>query len=176
MDWQLRPWQRRFLAQATAPGIRTAVLSLPRGNGKSSLAALLCERILDPADPWFQPGTESHLGAASIDQSRRMTFKLLRERVEGRPDTNDYRIRETVNGAGVTHKPTNTRLSVIASSGKRAQGLVRAPWCVMDEPGAREISRGELMYDSVITAQGKPGCSLRALFLGTLAPAPRGGW
>ena len=33
----LRPFQRRFIRAATAPGIDTTALSLPRGNGKSAL-------------------------------------------------------------------------------------------------------------------------------------------
>ena len=35
---RLRPFQREFMAGATRPGIDTAALSLPRGNGKSALA------------------------------------------------------------------------------------------------------------------------------------------
>ena len=50
----LRPWQRRFLTAATAPGIRTAVLSLPRGNGKSTLAAYLAAG--SASLPTLQPG------------------------------------------------------------------------------------------------------------------------
>ena len=36
--FELRPFQRRFLKGVLAPGIDTAALSLPRGNGKSALA------------------------------------------------------------------------------------------------------------------------------------------
>ena len=44
----LEPFQARFLKAATAPNIHLAALSLPRGNGKSRLAAFLIERILTP--------------------------------------------------------------------------------------------------------------------------------
>ena len=37
----LRPFQRKFLWHATRPGIDTAALCLPRGNGKSWLASKL---------------------------------------------------------------------------------------------------------------------------------------
>ena len=47
---QLRPFQRRFVKGATAPGIDTAALSLPRGNGKSWLAAYLLVWGLSPGD------------------------------------------------------------------------------------------------------------------------------
>ena len=63
---KLRPFQARFIREATAPGIDTAALSLPRGNGKSALAGHLLTRILDPGDDLFRPGTESVLCAASI--------------------------------------------------------------------------------------------------------------
>ena len=42
----LLSWQRRFVTAANRPAIRTAALSLPRGNGKTTLAAwLLSERL-----------------------------------------------------------------------------------------------------------------------------------
>ena len=66
----LRPFQRTFIRAATSPGIDTAALSLPRGNGKSALAGFILSRILDPEDELFRPGTESVLCAASIEQAR----------------------------------------------------------------------------------------------------------
>ena len=174
--WQLRPFQRRFLAASFRPGIRTGALSTPRGNGKSSLGAWLAARSLEPADPMFITGTESHILAASIGQCRRTTFRLLRELIEARPDAADYRIAETQNAAHVIHVATNTRVSVLAANGKHGQGLVRCPLIIADEPGAYEQTGGALMADAILTAQGKPGCSLRALFVGTLAPARDGWW
>ena len=43
---RLRRFQKRFLFGAFADGVRTACLSIPRGNGKTSLAAELRLRIL----------------------------------------------------------------------------------------------------------------------------------
>ena len=37
----LRPFQVRFLKRALRPEVRTVAWSMPRGNGKSTLAALL---------------------------------------------------------------------------------------------------------------------------------------
>ena len=73
----LRPFQRRFIQAATAPGIGTAIWSAPRGNGKSWLAGHLASRIMDPADLLFRPGTESVLCAASIEQTR-IVFRFAR--------------------------------------------------------------------------------------------------
>ena len=79
----LRPFQRKFIARATAPGIDTAALSLPRGNGKSALAGHLLTRVLTPTDELFGPGTESVLCAASIEQAR-ICFRFARQDLEPR--------------------------------------------------------------------------------------------
>ena len=164
----LLPFQRRFIAAALRPGIRTVALSLPRGNGKSTLAAYLGLRCLTPGDTMYRAGTESHIAAASIRQARRTTWKLMREM--GEDSRVDLKWSESSNEVRVRRPDCGTAVSVIASSGKTAQGMVRAPWILADEPGAWELIGGELMHDAIQTAQGKPGCDLRALYVGTLAP------
>ena len=169
---QLKPFQRRFLRGALAPGIFTAAMSLPRGNGKSFLAGHVVSRILDPADPLFRPGTESVLCAANVEQAR-IVFRFARETLE---PTGEYRFLDSVSRVGITHKGTNTRLRVISSSGKYAMGLVGCPWAVCDEPGSWEVNGGRLMWDALATARGKPGSPLKILLIGTLAPAVSGWW
>ena len=168
----LRPFQRRFIRAATAPGIDTAALSLPRGNGKSALAGYLVARILDPADKLFRSGTESVLCAASIEQAR-IVFRFARDTLE---PTGAYRFLDSHTRIGIVHKATNTRLRVIGSNGKTAMGLVGCPWAICDEPGAWEVNGGTLLHDAIETAKGKPGSPLRALYIGTLAPATGGWW
>ena len=172
----LRPFQRRFVRAATRPGIDTAALSLPRGNGKSWLAGYLVSRVLSADDPLFRPGTESVLCAASIEQAR-IVFRFVREALE---PTGEYRWLDSNTRIGVVHKATNTRLRVISSSGKTALGLVRCPWAICDEPGAWQTNGGQLMHDAIQTALGKPGSPMKALYVGTLAPATAGrfckGW
>ena len=73
----LRPFQRRFLKAALAPGVEVAALSLPRGNGKTTLLALLAARSLTPGDPLFVAGASNVLIAGSIKQSR-PGFRLAR--------------------------------------------------------------------------------------------------
>ena len=173
----LKPFQRRFLRSALAPGIRTSALSIPRGNGKSNAGGMARGyRALTPGDPLFVEGAESHLVAASIGQARRTTFKLLREFIEGGVRAADYKISESSFACAIRHVATNTRLSVLASSGKTSQGLVRCPWLFADEPGSWETTGGQLLHDAIQTAQGKPGTNLRAVYIGTLAPATSGWW
>ena len=169
---ELREFQREFIAGATADGVDTAVLSTPRGNGKSSLAGHLVARILTPADPLFVPGSESVLGAASIEQAR-IVFRFARADLE---PTGEYRFLDSYTRIGITHRPTNTKLRVIGSNGKTSMGLVGCPWAVLDEPGSWETRGGELMNDAIETAKGKPGSPLRAMYVGTLAPSKSGWW
>ena len=70
----LRPFQRRFLAAALAPGVEVAALSLPRGNGKTTLLALLATRALTPGDELFVEGAQNVLIAGSIKQSHGRGF------------------------------------------------------------------------------------------------------
>ena len=168
------PFQRRFFAGALATSTDTACWSLPRGNGKSSSAAWLGARALTPGDVLFRPGTESHLIAASVGQSRRTTFKLLRRYFE---DRDEWVIAESQNAAHIRHRDTNTRLSVLAGNSKTAQGLVDCPLVIGDEPGAWEVVGGEAVWTALRTAQGKPESEMKTILIGTLAPhGVKGHW
>ena len=168
----LEKFQRRFLAAATGPGVNLAILSLPRGNGKSRLAAYLVERILNPADPLFRPGTESVLCAASIEQAR-IVFRFARAELE---PLGGYRFIDSATRAAILHIATNTRLRVLGSNGKTAFGLVNTPWAICDEPGSWEVTGGQLLFDAIETSKGKPGSPLRSLYIGTIAPSMSGWW
>ena len=170
---RLRPFQERFLSQALGPGIDTAALSVPRGNGKSWLAGRIVASILVKAsEGGGLAGTESVLCAASLDQAA-IVFRFARQLLEPR---GGYRFQHAGNRLGITHVETNSRLRVLSSSGKQAMGLMGCPIAICDEPGAWEAKGGELMNDAIQTAQGKPGSPLRAVYIGTLAPSRRGWW
>ncbi len=169
----LRPFQRRFVRSAFAPGITISGLSIPRGNGKSTLTAWLAKRYLTPGDSLHVPGAESHIIAASIGQARRTVFKQLRGMVGDDPA---FKVAESVNNCHVDHVPTKTRISILAANGKTAQGLVDVPYCFMDEPGAYETTGGQLVWDAIETALGKPGSQMRVMLIGVLAPATGGWW
>ena len=169
---KLRPFQRKFVANATRPDIDTAILSLPRGNGKSWLASYMVRRILDPADDLFRPGTESVLCAASIEQAR-IVFRFARAELE---EDKCYRFVDSAQRIQIVHDPTNTRLRVIGSNGRTAMGLVGCPWAICDEPGSWETIGGGLLHDAIEGAKGKPGSPLRSIYIGTLAPSMSGWW
>ena len=168
----LRRFQEEFLKNALAPSIDTAALSLPRGNGKTWLAAYILRRCLTPGDPLYVAGAEYLLCAASIEQAR-LCFRFIRLDLE---PLGGYRFIDSATRIGITHTRSNTRLRVLSSNGKTAMGIVGCPVLVADEPGSWEVVGGTLMFDAIQTAQGKPGSPLKVIYIGTLAPAsPAGG-
>ena len=172
MKEQLRAFQKQFVKRALAPGIDVAALSIPRGNGKSWLAAHLLTRCLTPGDSLHVPGSEYLLCAASIEQAR-LCYRFIRAELE---ETGDYSFIDSTTRIGITHKASNTRLRVLSSNGKTAMGIVNCPLLVADEPGSWESVGGTLMYDAITTALGKPNSPMRTVFIGTLAPAMSGWW
>ena len=174
--FELRPFQRTFIKRALSPKVDTAVLSLPRGNGKSSLAGHLAARLLDPEDELFRAGTESIVIAATLEQAR-IVYRVCRD-ILG--DDRDYRLSDSLTRIQITHKPTKTVLQVRSSNAKGALGLLNCPMVIADEPGAWGTNEGQDMFDAIIligtTAQGKPESPLKAIFIGTIAPAQDGSW
>ena len=165
--FSLRPFQRQFIRRALQPGIDTAALSLPRGNGKSALAAYILARAMRPGDPLHVPGAEYLLCASSIEQARLGVFLPIRAALE--PE-GGYRFADSATRISIYHKASGTRLRVMGSTGRRAMGIVGCPLLVADEPGSWDVNNGQLMFDAIQTAQGKPGSALRAVYIGTLAP------
>ena len=168
----LRPFQKRFVKGALAPGVDVSALSIPRGNGKSWLAAHLIERGLTPGDSLHVPGGEYILCAASLEQAR-LCFRFVRAALEPR---GGYSFVDASNRIGIRHTASKTVLRVMSSNAKGAFGIVGTPLLVADEPGAWEVLGGEMMNDAIVTALGKPGSPMRAVFIGTLAPAMAGWW
>ena len=171
----LLPFQRRFIRSAMSPGIRTAALSLPRGSGKSSLAADILRRCLTPGDPLHVEGAEFGLCAASIEGARYVYRPLRAALEEALPGA--FSFTDSMRALGIRHKATGTRLRVMSSNARSAMGAgAFSPVIVGDEPGSWEQTGGRLMAETLLTSQGKPGCSMRLLLLGTLAPAMGGWW
>ena len=169
---KLRHFQKRFLQGALAPGIDTAALSIPRGNGKSWLAGHLLARALSPGDELNQAGAEYILVASSLEQAR-IVYSFIRGALEG---NEEYRWLDSTTRIGVLHRPSNTRLRVLSSKAKSAFGIVGCPLLILDEPGSLEVVGGTLLADAIFSAQGKPGSHLRVICIGTLSPASSGGW
>ena len=169
----LLPFQQRFIRDSLRPDIHTSALSLPRGNGKSTLVAWLAARSITPNDTLFRDGEESFIFAASLGQARRTTFKQLK----GFLDPDHYRIADSGNNqCFVRHRATGTKITCLAANSKTAQGIVGAPFIYCDEPGAWQTIGGEALFDTISTALGKPNSDMKVYYVGTLAPATEGWW
>ena len=163
---KLKPFQKEFLAAVEDERYDTIALSGPRGLGKSFIAGWLLARALTPGDSLFTAGREVVLGASTLEQAR-LTYGFVREWLE---PTGQYRFIDSTTRLGIVHVKTNTRLRAISSNAKGSFGLVRVGIVVIDEPGALEIIGGQMLADSLFTAQGKVGSRLKVVLIGTLAP------
>lgn len=73
----LRPFQREIVEGAFAPGVRTALVSIPRSNGKTALAAML-----GLAELFVGPASAETLIVATDQRQADITLKLARRMVE----------------------------------------------------------------------------------------------
>ncbi len=78
---KLRPWQQEIIRGALAPGVRQGLVSLPRGNGKSALAAMLAVYGL------FADNEEGAqvLTVASDERQARHVWNMARRMIELNP-------------------------------------------------------------------------------------------
>ena len=170
MEIRWRPFQRRiFQALKTKDCI---VLSAPWASGKSTLAAHLLRRTLDPGDELHKPGQTSFLVAGSLGQATKGAFAILRSLCVG----DEFRISESTQQASILHKSTGSKVSVLACVGKRNLGIVRCPLAVGDEPGSWPLREGELLHNLIQGSLLKPDGIRQAVYIGTLAPAGAKSW
>jgi len=79
---RLRKWQRAIVRKVLAPGVRTAVVAIPRGNGKSTLAAALgLWALVDGPE-----GAEVPIVAGVSERQARIAFNTARRMVELDPE------------------------------------------------------------------------------------------
>lgn len=174
IDWierrqPLERFQLRFIRGAFAPGVHLAVLSGPRGIGKTSLSGWLLAAALDPDGPLHVPASESVMLAASLDQAR-AGFGVMRDRC----GEDGFRYMDSAQRIRATHVASRARVRVASSDAKRALGILNAPLLVGDEPAAWEDRGGAAMFDALTTSGGKT--EQRLILIGTRAPGPAGGW
>ena len=167
----LRPFQKRFMARVLSPDVRRVVLSLPRGNGKSTLAGYIAAQSVRPGGALFRAGDENVLLSGSFDQAR-YVYRAAKAMLGSK----GFRFQDNKQAVQITHEATGTKLLVKSSRAKGAFGIVGARLAIADEPGAWDTKNGELMADALDTALGKPEADLTVVYIGTLAPALAGWW
>lgn len=77
----LRPFQKRIIRESFSEGVRTGLVSMPRGNGKSALAAMLCL-----AELFAGPESAEVLVVASDQRQANITFRMAVRMIELNPD------------------------------------------------------------------------------------------
>lgn len=82
--FKLRPFQRDIVRGAFAPGIRTALVSIPRANGKTMTAAALAV-----AEMFVGPPSAEVLVVASDQRQANITLRYARRMVELNPELAD---------------------------------------------------------------------------------------
>lgn len=81
---RLRPWQREIVRDVLADGVRQGLVSLPRGNGKTTLAAFLATWAL-----FDGPEGAQVLTVASDERQARLVFSAARRMIELNDDLAD---------------------------------------------------------------------------------------
>ena len=166
------PFHEAWIRATFADEIEISAMSCPRGSAKSWCVGQLAALGLRPGSPLFQPGIETLVVSASLEQSR-IILGFVREALDDVLD--DYRWLDSGQRLAVTDKKTGTKLRVLSSSGKRAMGLSQFHTIYADEPGSYEVRGGALMFDALRQSLGKrPG--QRLVMIGTRAPAEDGSW
>ena len=167
-------WQRAFLADALAPGVREAALSVARGNGKSALVAALATAVVHPEGPLHGNRREVVVVASSFAQGRIVFDDVLaflgrevRERGRG------FRLQDSAQAASVEWTATGARVRCLGSDPGRLHGL--RPWLVLaDEPAQWPHGLADRMIAALRTSLGKSP-EARIITLGT-RPADSGHW
>ena len=165
--FRLLPWERRFLRGVVSCG-GDAALSVPRGNGKTTLVATIADGAM--RGPLRQPRGEVVIVASSFDQAR-ISFEHCLAFLGGEAaNKRRWRVWDTAQQARIECKHTGARIRCIGSDPRRAHGL--APVLVLaDEPAQWPPATGERMLAALKTALGKIK-GARMLALGTMPDDP----
>ena len=112
------PWQKRFLKSAFRPAVKTAALSVGRGNGKSTILSAVACAALD--GPLAVPRGEVVIVASSYQQGR-ICFEhvkaFLQPTIDDAP--RDWSVQDSANVARITYRPLGTKLTVRGSDPRR---------------------------------------------------------
>ncbi len=149
----LMPWQKWALAnlfgfvnKAGLRRFRQASVWVPRGNGKSSLAACLCLYL---AFVEGEGGAETYTAAVSRDQAR-VIFDTAREMAKANPGfRREFGIVVFTNA--IVQAATASSLKALASDARALDGL-NVHFAVLDEIGSHKTGA---LFDVLVTALGK---------------------
>lgn len=151
---RLAKFQKRWLRKVLAPGVRSAVMQVGRGNGKSTLlAALALWAIFDPG-PSGSP--QVPIVATTVGQAIRSVYSVAIAMIDANPELADRCNQFTAIGATRVVVPsTHGEMFPIASDPDGLQGLDPS-LAVCDELGFQP----QAAWDALLLASGKRPSSL----------------
>ena len=175
-NFEVLPWQSKFIKGAFRPSITQAACSVARGNGKSELASGLACCAFLPDFPLVQPYGETVCIGSSFTQAKIIFDSCIRF---SKPwidsDLNRWRIQDSVNTASIEDRRTGAKIKCIGSNPKSAHGFKQITLVICDEVAQWEKSTSDLMRAALSTAQGKASNS-RLLAIGTKPAAHEASW
>ncbi|MDJ0979254.1 MAG: terminase large subunit [Erythrobacter sp.] len=165
---KLAPYQNRFIDGAFADGVNVGVLSVGRGNGKSSLSAMLCVGELLGA--WSDAKEREIIIAARTQEQARIAWQYAVSFIETLPD-------ETRENITVRRQPRFEiqyddgngphLIKAISADGKSALGS-SPTLAVLDERGHWPLAQGDELEAALLTGLSKRDG--KALIISTSAP------
>lgn len=149
------PWERKFIKGVFRPGIETSALSIPRGNGKSTLLAGIAAAAV--AGPLAVPRGEIVIVASSFDQAAitwRHAKAFLEPIIEHGQRGKRWTVQEAQNVARLVNPANGVALVARGSDPRRLHGL--APTLVLaDEPAQWPMNASNAMLAALETSLGK---------------------
>ena len=158
----LLPFQQRFIRGTFRPGVQTSALSIPRGNGKTSLVAWLAAAVLLPSGPLHHRNAAVIVASSNFEQGS----SIHKGVVDQLPDAYN-RERWSVwdsNRLRIRCKDSGAELRVLSFSPGASHGIMGATLILADEVAQWPKSGRDKMWNALETTLGKsPGCRLIAI-------------
>jgi phage terminase large subunit-like protein len=145
---RLADFQKQFIRDAFAPGVRLAILSMGRKGGKTALvSAISCAALVGPAR---RKNGQIIVGALAQKQAS-VLYRYARDMLQATPECAG-RYRNTDHQKTLTGLDSGTTLQAISSHAGSAMGLSPS-LVVLDETG-QITAETDPFVDALMTAQG----------------------
>ncbi|MCV7221537.1 terminase TerL endonuclease subunit [Mycolicibacterium elephantis] len=160
---KLARFQKEWLAEILAPGVRQAVLQCPRGQGKSTLLAALA--VWATFDRYEDGAPQVPVMATTVGQAKRSVYDVAVAMIQTEPELSRRSICYTAIGDSRFVVGYNDGVCFpVSNDPDGLQGLDPGPIAVVDEIGFQPIESWSSMVlasgkrsRSVIVAIGTPG-------------------
>jgi phage terminase large subunit-like protein len=153
---KLAPFEKEWLESVLAPGVSSAAMSVPRGNGKSTFLAGVATWALFDEDESGAP--QVPIVATTMNQAIRSVYGVARDMILGCPELADRSILyQAIGNQRITVPRNHGEMFPISNDPDGLQGLDPSV-AVCDEIGFMPLES----WDSLLLASGKRPRSLVA--------------